>query len=147
MYVAITREPIEPTEVLARVGDRGDGAAVLFLGTVRDHNEGRAVRGLHYDAYVAMAEAELAAIAGEAVALLGSDRIAVVHRVGELEVGDVAVAIAASSAHRAEAFAAVRHVIEEIKVRLPIWKHERYADGAARWLEGQVPPTTGVGGE
>src|SRR5687767_7932726 len=94
---------------------------------------------MHYEAYQAMAEEELAAIAGEAAERLGTDRIAVVHRVGELRVGDVSVAIAVSSAHRAEAYDASRYVIEEIKKRLPVWKHEHYTDGRSKWVEGVTP--------
>jgi molybdopterin synthase catalytic subunit len=140
VYVSITREPIEPAEVLARVGGPNDGAAVLFLGIVRDHNEGRPVRGVRYDAYAAMAEAELGAIAREAALQLGGDGVAVVHRIGELAISEVSVAIAVSSAHRAAAFDASRYIIEEIKRRLPIWKEEHYVDGGPRWLEGQRPP-------
>lgn len=139
MYSAITDEPIEPTSVLERVGDRSDGAVLLFLGVVRDHADGRPVRGMRYEAYREMAERELAAIAGEAAARLGSDRIAVVHRVGELAIGDTSVAIAVSSPHRAEAYEASRFVIETIKERLPVWKHEHYTDGASRWVEGVDP--------
>jgi molybdopterin synthase catalytic subunit len=83
-----------------------------------------------------MAEEVLAAIVGEAAERLGTDRIAVVHRVGELQVGDVSVAIAVSSAHRAEAYDASRYVIEEIKKRLPVWKHERYVGGDTAWVRG-----------
>jgi molybdopterin synthase catalytic subunit len=134
--VAIVQAPIDPADVLARVGDPSDGAVLLFLGTVRDHADGRAVEGLHYESYQAMAEEVLAAIAAEAAQRLGTDRVAVVHRVGELEVGDVSVAIAVSSAHRAEAYDASRYVIEEIKKRLPVWKNERYTGGEAAWVRG-----------
>ena len=134
--VAVVAEPIDAAEVLARVGDPSDGAVLLFLGTVRDHADGRSVDGMHYEAYQAMAEEVRAAIAGEAAERLGTDRIAVVHRVGELQVGDVSVAIAVSSAHRAEAYDASRYVIEEIKRRLPVWKHERYVGGDAAWVRG-----------
>lgn len=144
MRAWITPEPIDPTEVLSLVGDAADGATVLFLGHVRDCNDGRPVRGMHYDAYVDMAERVLAEIAGEATHGLGTDRLAVVHRIGELGVGEVSVAIAVSSPHRAQAFEAARAVIEAIKQRLPVWKEERYADGAARWLPGEAP---GVGEE
>ncbi|MGK7311396.1 MAG: molybdenum cofactor biosynthesis protein MoaE [Candidatus Longimicrobiales bacterium M2_2A_002] len=136
----ITREPIEPRDVLDRVGAREDGAVLLFVGTVRDHNEGSAVSGLTYDAYDEMATKVLAGIAGEAAERLGTDRVAAVHRVGELAIGDVSVAIAASSPHRAEAFDATRYVIEEIKKRLPVWKKEHYVESESRWLEGTVPP-------
>lgn len=137
----ITRDPIVPTRVLDRVGADADGAAVLFLGTVREENDGLPVSGLSYDAYDEMAKRVLAEIAAEAAERLGTDRLAVVHRVGDLEIGDVSVAIAASSPHRAEAFDATRYVIEEIKKRLPIWKKEHYVHGEARWLEGAAPPT------
>jgi molybdopterin synthase catalytic subunit len=85
-----------------------------------------------------MAEEVLGVIAGEAALQLGSDRIAVVHRIGELDLGEVSVAIAVSSPHRAEAYDASRHVIEQIKQRLPVWKHERYVEGDAAWVPGQA---------
>ena len=135
----ITREPIDAGVVLGLVGSDQDGAAVLFLGVVRDHNEGRAVAGMTYEAYGEMAEKVLAEIAAEAAERAGSDRVAVVHRVGELDVGEPSVAIAVSTPHRAEAFDASRYVIEQIKVRLPVWKQERYREGESRWLEGVQP--------
>jgi molybdopterin synthase catalytic subunit len=136
----ITREPIDPTVVLSMVGAAEDGAAVLFVGMVRDHNEGRPVSGMRYDSYGAMAEKVLHDIAIEAAGRLGAGRVAAVHRVGELEIGDVSVAIAASSAHRAATFDAARYVIEEIKRRLPVWKQEHYVEGGSQWVEGTVPP-------
>lgn len=144
-YTAIVSAPIDAAEVLARVGARTDGAVLLFLGTVRDHADGRPVDGMRYEAYAAMAEDVLRAVAAEASARLGTDRVAVVHRIGELELGEVSVAIAVSSPHRAEAYEASRYVIEEIKRRLPVWKHERYADGEAAWVPGQaLDPATAV---
>ncbi len=134
----ITTGPIDPAELLAQAGDPADGATVLFLGHVRESNEGRSVTGMRYDAYVEMAERVLAEIAAEAAARLGTDRLAVVHRVGELAVGEVSVAIVASSPHRVQAFDAARAVIETIKQRLPVWKQERYADSAPRWLPGRT---------
>jgi molybdopterin synthase catalytic subunit len=123
--------------VLPLVGGSEDGAIDLFLGVVRDHNEGSAVSGMHYDAYVEMAEPTLQAIVTEANALPGVGRVAAVHRIGELAVGDVSVAIAASAPHRAAAFSASRYVIEEIKKRLPVWKQERYLTGELKWLGGE----------
>lgn len=140
MRTWITDAPIDALHVLAEVGNDEDGAAVLFLGTVRRTNEGRIVRGMRYDAYRAMAEEQLARIGEETAARAGTDRVALVHRIGELGLGDVSVAIAVSSPHRAEAFAAARHAIEEIKRRLPVWKQEHYADGDPRWLDGTAPP-------
>lgn len=143
MYVAITPDPIDPAAVLARVGNAGDGAAVLFVGRIRDRNDGRPVAGLAYDAYAPMAEKVLRELARETLDRLGlppgGARIAVVHRVGELDVGDVGVAVAVASPHRAEAFDACRRIMDELKRRAPIWKRERYADGASEWLEGTVP--------
>jgi molybdopterin synthase catalytic subunit len=140
MRARITRDVIDPAHILEAAGGAEAGAVVLFLGRVRDHNDGRPVRGMRYEAYVDMAEPVLARIAEEAATRLGGDDLVVVHRIGELEVGDISVAIAAASAHRAEAFDAARYVIEEIKTRLPVWKHEHYTDGAAEWLAGAVPP-------
>jgi molybdopterin synthase catalytic subunit len=145
MRTWITESPIDPAALLEQVGSLDDGAAVLFLGTVRRENEGRAVYGLRYEAYKGMAESELAAIVGDVQERTGVQHIAAVHRVGELQVGEVSVAIAASSPHRADAFDAARAVIEEIKLRLPVWKHEHYTDGAARWLEGAIPHSAGDG--
>lgn len=139
----ITREPIEPGDVLARVGAEEDGAALLFLGVVRNHNEGSRVTGLSYEAYDEMAARVLDEIAVEAAERLGTPRVVVVHRAGELAVGDVSVAIAASSPHRAESFDAARYVIEEIKKRLPVWKKEHYADAEPEWLDGVTPPVEG----
>lgn len=140
MRARITRDVIDPARILEAADGPEAGAVVLFLGRVRDHNDGRPVRGMRYEAYVEMAEPVLARIAEEAAARLGSDDVIVVHRIGELEVGDISVAIAAAAAHRAEAFDAARYVIEEIKTRLPVWKHEHYTDGAAEWLAGAAPP-------
>jgi molybdopterin synthase catalytic subunit len=133
---SIVRAPIDPAAVLAEVGDAGDGAVLLFLGTVRDHADGRAVSGMEYDAYEEMAADVLRLIADEAAARLGTPRVVVVHRVGELAIGEVSVAIAVSSPHRDTAYDASRFVIEEIKRRLPVWKHERFLAGEARWVEG-----------
>lgn len=140
IHSAITAEPISPVDVLERVGTDEDGAVLLFLGVVRNHADARPVSGMRYDAYQEMAGEVLAAIAGEAGDRADSDRIAVVHRIGELEIGEVSVAIAVSSPHRAEAYDASRYVIEEIKKRLPVWKKEHYSDGASTWVKGTVPP-------
>lgn len=134
----ITFDPIEPAGVLARVGGPEDGASVLFLGVVRNRNEGRSVSGMEYEAYQAMARRQLAAIVSEAASRAGVLRVAAVHRLGELSVGQVSVAVAASSPHRAEAFDAARCVIEEIKKRLPVWKREHYVGGEPEWLGGRA---------
>ncbi|HSK17706.1 MAG TPA: molybdenum cofactor biosynthesis protein MoaE [Longimicrobiales bacterium] len=140
MHTDVTPDVIDPQSVLERVGSPADGAAVLFLGTVREQNDDRPVSGMRYDAFLEMAGPVLGEIAAEAAMRAGTDRIAVVHRVGELAVGDVSVAIAVSSPHREPAFDAARYIIEQIKQRLPVWKQEHYVAGDARWLEGSVPP-------
>lgn len=140
MRAWITTDVIAPEDVLAAVGSAADGAVLLFLGTVREQNDGRAVSGMRYDAYVEMAAPVLEAIVREAAEQAGSDRIAAVHRIGDLGVGEVSVAIAVSTPHRAEAFDACRSVIEEIKKRLPVWKEEHYLEAESRWLSGNVPP-------
>lgn len=142
MHTRITSERIDPASVLALVGSPADGAAILFVGTVREQNDNRAVSGMRYDAFVEMADPVLREIAAEAAERAGSDRVAVVHRTGELEIGDVSVAIAVSSPHREQAFDAARHVIEQIKQRLPVWKHEHYVDGDAQWVAGAIPPVS-----
>lgn len=138
----ITRDPIQPDDVLSRVGADEDGAVVLFLGIVRDHNDGRRVSGMEYEAYREMAEGVLDAIADEVVEGWPTDRVAVVHRIGALDVGEVSVAIAVSTPHRADAYEASRYVIEEIKKRLPVWKREHYVDGERRWVPGRRPPAS-----
>ena len=133
----ITDQPVSADAVLGLVGGSLDGAVNLFLGVVRDHNDGQPVSGMHYDVYLQMAERTLSDIVAEAEALPGTSKVAAVHRVGELRIGDVSVAIAAAAPHRAEAFAACRYVIEQIKQRLPVWKREHYTSGETRWLAGE----------
>ncbi len=135
----ITWEPIDPAAVIDRVGGDHDGAAILFLGRVRNHNQGRAVSGMEYQGYEAMARSLLSQIVEEAAEAAGSEHVYAVHRLGILEIGDVSVAIAAATAHRAQSFEATRYVIEEIKKRLPVWKREHYLDGEETWLKGHQP--------
>lgn len=135
----ITTENIDPGDVLARVGRPEDGAVAFFAGVVRNENQGRPVSGMEYEGYDEMAGKELAAIVGEAAERAGGGRVAAVHRLGRLAIGEVSVAIAVSAPHRAEAFDAARYIIEEIKKRLPVWKREHYLDRDAEWLEGHLP--------
>ena len=110
------------------------GAIAIFEGRVRGHNESRRVLGLRYEAYVDLAQREGAAIVAESLSRFEIAGARAVHRTGELAVGDLAVWIGVCAAHRDPAFAACRWIIDEIKVRVPIWKHERYAGGDAAWL-------------
>lgn len=118
--------------VAVQAPDRGGVAA--FVGLVRDHHQGRAVLRLDYSAYGPMAEAECGRIVAEAEARWAV-AVALQHRVGALAIGDAAVAVVVASAHRDEAFAACRHVIEEVKRRVPVWKREYYADGTVAWVD------------
>lgn len=110
------------------------GAFSSFEGWVRDHNEGRAVLGLRYEAYAELAEAEGERVLDEAMAKFAIVDARCVHRIGDLAIGDLAVWVGVSAAHRDAAFAASRYIIDEVKTRVPIWKHERYAEGDAGWL-------------
>lgn len=134
MRSAIVRDPIDASALLAEVSQRGNGATLLFLGTVRDMNDGRAVSGMEYTAYEEMAERELGRIVCEAVARCASEDVVVEHRIGALHLGDVSVAIAVAHPHRAPAYDASRYIIEEIKKRLPVWKREAYLDGSSAWV-------------
>jgi molybdopterin synthase catalytic subunit len=133
--VAIVDRPIDPGQLLAAVSDHSRGGAVLFVGSVRELNDGRPVTALDYRAYDAMARAELGRIVDEALGRWPGAAIAVEHRTGALQLGDLAVVVAAAHAHRSEAFDACRYVIEQLKQRVPIWKREHYADGPAEWVE------------
>jgi molybdopterin synthase catalytic subunit len=130
----LTHEPIELAPLLRAVAAPERGGIATFLGLVRNQHEGRAVLGLDYSAYAPMAEAECARIVEEAERRWPA-RVALRHRVGSLEIGDVAVAVAAAAAHRDAAFAACRYLIEETKSRVPIWKKELYADGTVAWVD------------
>lgn len=112
------------------------GATVTFEGRVRNHHKGRSVERLSYSAYERLAENEAHAILGEAMSKFELTFAHVIHRTGELQVGDIAVWIFAGSAHRSAAFDGCRYVIEEIKQRLPVWKHEFYDDGTSMWVNG-----------
>jgi molybdopterin synthase catalytic subunit len=118
------------------------GGLAVFAGTVRDVHEGRAVTGINYHAHTALAERRLAEIEEEAARRFGV-QVAVAHAVGELKVGDASVVIVVRAGHRAEAFEACRWAIDTLKQTVPIWKEERYADGAARFLEGTPIKTVG----
>ncbi len=130
--LAITRAAID----LAALENRrsGDGGVVTFAGVVRDTAEGgRSVVGLSYEAFEPMAIAEFERIAAEARERFGDLEVTIVHRIGELNAGDVAVAVVAAAPHRDAAFEACRYCIDELKRRAPIWKKERYADGQEHW--------------
>jgi molybdopterin synthase catalytic subunit len=128
--VDLRAEALSVDEAIARVKHAGAGAVCVFLGTVRDHNEGRAVVKLEYEAYSAMALVEMKRIVEELEREIAGVRLAVFHRTGALSVGDVAVVCAASASHRAEAYEACRALIDRVKARVPIWKREHGPEGA-----------------
>lgn len=136
MKSGIVDEPPSLEALMAAVRHPAAGAIATFVGVVRDHNEGQSVDLLEYDCYRSMAEKEMASILDELGAEIPGVRLACQHRVGRLAIGDVAVACAASAAHRAEAFDACRALIDRIKKRVPIWKREHCPQGA-RWIGWQ----------
>ena len=126
--------PFDTATLRARLLDARVGGYASFEGWVRDHNDGRAVHGLHYEAYTALAEAEGERVLAEALDRFEILDAACVHRTGDLAIGELAVWVGVVAAHRDAAFAACRYIIDEVKSRVPIWKRERYADGDAGWL-------------
>ena len=143
----LVERPIDAAAVLASVGGNENGAALLFLGTVRETNDGRAVLGIDYSAYPAMAEREMAAIAAEAGERFECDDIVIEHRLGTLGLGEASVAIAVAHPRRGRAYEVSRYIIEELKKRVPIWKREHYADGTREWVDPTGQPAPAGAGE
>lgn len=132
---ALTDDPIDADDVVRRVADPSCGAVVVFSGTVRDSHRGRPVDRITYSAYAAMAGSRLREIASRLELRFPGTRVAIVHRLGELRVGEPSVVIAVASPHREAAYAANREALERLKTEVPIWKREHYADGESRWRE------------
>ena len=132
---AITTAPLDVMALVDAVGADNTGAVTMFLGLVRNHNQGRRVEHLVYEAYEPLAERALARIVAEARERWPGATLALHHRIGRLEIGEASVAIVVASPHRADAFAASRYAIERIKQIAPIWKHE-YFEGGDVWIEG-----------
>ncbi|MDH3217715.1 MAG: molybdenum cofactor biosynthesis protein MoaE [Candidatus Krumholzibacteria bacterium] len=130
----ITDHPIHIDERSVSDLDHKFGAVATFAGVVRDHHEGRPVTGIFYDCYHDMAQREMARIVEDMQARLPVKIVKVAHRIGEVGVGEISLLVIVASAHRSEAFEGCQKMVEAIKHRLPIWKKERYADGAAEWL-------------
>jgi len=134
---AIVEDPIDAARVSAAVADPTSGAIVTFVGTTRDHNDGRAVTRLEYEAYPEMALAEMRKIADTARQRWPIAKIAIVHRIGVVPIGEASVVIAVSAAHRAPAFAACHFAIDRLKEVVPIWKKEHF-DGGEVWIGSQT---------
>ena len=137
---AINEAPIDVAGLHRGLEADGAGAVVGFEGRVRNYNDGRAVNGLSYQAYIELAEAEGRRIIEEAHAKFAVERVICVHRVGDLAPGDVAVWAGVSAGHRTAAFDACRYVIDEVKARVPIWKREHYVEGTSEWLHPDSTP-------
>jgi len=132
----LTDEPIDREALIKAVMRPSDGACALFEGVVRNHHQGNQVESIFYDAYRPMAEKEIAKVVAAVSREYPAVNVAVVHRLGELKVGDASIAIACSSPHRGEAFAACRSMIDRIKETVPIWKKER-GPGGEEWVGWQ----------
>ncbi len=135
-FFALTRQPIDTREVVARVQQGIDGAVVTFEGVVRNNSKGRATRFLDYECYEAMAIRKMAEIGREIAASAAISRIALVHRLGRLEIGEASVAVIAAAPHRRPAFEAALEGINRLKRLVPIWKKEYFEDGEV-WVEGE----------
>lgn len=130
---AIRETTLDVTEVLAAVGDDAAGGMTIFVGTVRDHDGSSAVTALEYTAHPT-AQARLEEVMAAVAARHPVTALAAVHRAGRLEIGEIAVVVAAAAAHRGEAFAASRDLIDDLKATVPIWKHQLFADGTEEWV-------------
>ena len=131
---AFSRVPLDPQALRAGLVDSSCGGYAAFEGWVRDHNEGHTVTRLEYEAFETLAVREGARIVAEAIEKFGVGHAACVHRIGDLGLGELAVWVGVSAGHRAEAFAACRYIIDEVKHRVPIWKKEHYANGDSGWV-------------
>ena len=129
--VEITRDPIELDAYASP--DAANGAVVTFWGVVRDHSGGRPVTGIFYECYEEMASKEMRRIVDEVRAESPVHGVTIVHRIGEVAAGEPSLLLVVAAAHRAGAFAAAQRIVDELKVRVPIWKKERYADGEPEW--------------
>ena len=134
MKFSVCNATIDVTAAKKAVADNSCGALVVFEGWIRDHNEGREVERLEYEVYRPVAEKEGARIIDEALQRFAVSHAVCIHREGLLELGEIAVIVCVSSAHRDAAFDACRYIIDQAKTRLPIWKKEHYASGISEWV-------------
>lgn len=141
----LVREPIDPRALEAECRTDADGAVITFLGTTRDHNDGAAVQQLRYEAYPEMAQKVMCALFEEAIKRYPITRARVVHRLGDVPIGETSVAVVVASPHRGPAFDACRFLIDRLKNEVPIWKREQLRDGdGVRWI-GDLPRSAGGG--
>ncbi|MCC6927442.1 MAG: molybdenum cofactor biosynthesis protein MoaE [Gemmatimonadaceae bacterium] len=147
MRAALVHGAIDAAALLAEVNAPSSGASTLFVGTVREVNEGRDVAGIDYSAYETMAQRELDAIARETCEAFATEHVVIEHRLGYLALTEASVAIAISHPHRGAAMDAMRYAIEELKRRVPIWKREHYVDGTREWVDPTRSGGTARAGE
>lgn len=140
--VAITDRPIDTQHVLAQVQSAQAGAVLLFVGTTREYTSGRRTMSLDYECYPEMALQKLNELVGESQIRWDLVAVAIVHRIGHLELGEASIAVAVSSAHRCDAFEAGQWLMDEIKKVVPIWKQENWADGTSEWVHPGLENTT-----
>jgi len=136
VLVRVTSDPLSVDEALAAVADPGAGGTCVFVGTVRDHSEAGDVTGIRYEAWDELAMERLGRLAEDLAERWPLRRVAILHRTGDLAVGETSVVVACSAPHRADAFDACRHGIERLKQDVPIWKKEALATGEAHWVMG-----------
>jgi molybdopterin synthase catalytic subunit len=136
VLVRLSTEPLSVQDALTFIADPGAGGSCLFIGTVRDRSDAGDVTGLHYEAWDDLAFDRLGEIAAEMLDRWPLRRVAILHRTGDLAVGEASVVVACSAPHRAEAFEACRHGIERLKEDVPIWKKEGLVSGDAQWVMG-----------
>jgi len=134
--INITKAKLDVTSIRQQVQDSGTGAVVIFEGCTRNSHNNRTVEGLAYEAFIPMAEIELERVRQEAIALYKLDKCLIYHRIGDVNIMETALVVACSAAHRQEALNATSWIIDNIKKHVPIWKREKYADGAESWIEG-----------
>ena len=130
----VVEHPIDVASLITEASDPGNGATAVFLGTVRNGNDGRGVTGIDYSAYAGMAVEEMTRILGEACEQYGIESAIIEHRTGTLSVGDVSIAVVTAAPHRRAAMDALHYIVEETKARAPIWKLEHYTDGTREWV-------------
>jgi len=131
--VDLRETPLDVAEVVAALDDDASGGLSLFIGRVRDHDGGKGVDGLDYTAHPTALE-KMREICEQVAEKYDVHGIAAVHRVGSLAIGDIAVIVATTTSHRGEAFDASRALIDTLKAEVPIWKHQRFADGSDEWV-------------
>ena len=136
VLVRISADPLDVDDALSFVGDPGAGGTCVFVGTVRDSSPAGEVTGLQYEAWEELAEARLRDVASELFERWPVRRVAILHRTGDLAIGEASVVVACSAPHRGEAFDACRHGIERLKEDVPIWKKEALVSGETQWVMG-----------